>query len=315
MKKVFSILLIISAFILVGCSENSTEKETYSLMVPNGSTSIAQLYMEANKDLLPFNYNVDRISGPEALIAAFTSESHDFIVAPSVLGAKLYNAEVNYKLVGTVSYGNLYLASSLNIESLADLEGFNIIAFGQMTTPDIILKALLNSHNIADTVSLSYVSSSQATLLELLRDSNQVVLISEPFLSMAQEELEHLSLLNLSQLWEDDLALPNFPQAALYAHNDVSDEAVITFTEAFNASIKYANDNPNQTGEYSLNLSYPFNASIISQSIPNSQLLFKTAKDSKIDFENFYQVILNSNPALIGNQLPDEDYYRSWDSE
>lgn len=315
MKKIGIIFLLVASFILIGCSDSEGDVNTYSLIVPNGSTSIAQLYMEANSEALPFNYSVERVSGPEALVAAFTSESHDFIIAPSVLGAKLYNAQTNYKLIGTVSYGNLFLATTQKLDSITDINGLEVVAFGQMATPDIVLKKILDFNALVDNVSITYVSSSQATLLELLRDSAQIVLISEPFLSMAKEEIQDLNILNLSQVWENDLGLTNFPQAALYANNNLTNDAIEAFTTELKTSINYANNNPNQTGILGANLEYPFESEIISHSIHNSQLNFITANEAKIDFVNFYTVILDYNALLIGNQLPDESYYRDWDQE
>ncbi|MFP4286547.1 MAG: ABC transporter substrate-binding protein [Candidatus Izemoplasmataceae bacterium] len=315
MKKIGLLISLMMLSILCACTEEDIEKDTYSLMVPNGSTSIAQVYMESNKTSLPFNYDVERVSGPESLTAAFTNESHDFIIAPSVLGAKLYQTGVNYKLVGTVSYGNLFLVSSSQMEGINDLKDKDIVAFGQLTTPDIILKKILDEHGLLEDATIDYVSSSQATLLELIRDDTQIVLMSEPFLSNAKEALDNLNVLNLSQLWESDLSFPNFPQAALYANNDLSDDAIVEFTFHFQAAIDHVNNHPDQAAQFAETLNYPIDSSIIESSIPNSQLMFKTAMDARTDFESFYQVIFDYNKVLIGSQLPGDDYYRNWDSE
>ena len=129
MKKFIKTLLITtSIFALGACNQNTNssqtvsnqEKHKISLIAPEGTPSLALAnFYEDNKD----SYTTfDIKSGSDPLLAAFTSASYDVIVAPTNLGAKLYNEnKADYVLYQTIVWGNLYLVSSENISSFTDI--------------------------------------------------------------------------------------------------------------------------------------------------------------------------------------------------
>ncbi|MFH5881604.1 MqnA/MqnD/SBP family protein [Liberiplasma polymorphum] len=309
MKRISNVLLLILVFSLLGCS-NESNADSITVIVPNGSTSIAQAYLEYTlKDSDIYDYNVLRVSGPEPLIAAFVNEEFDFIIAPINLGAKLINTGANYTFLATITEGNLLLASRKPLLSIHDLSGKHIIAFGQNNTPDIVLQSILSAINFNSSPTIEYVGNTQATLAELLRSEDSIVLISEPFVSMSNNHLEEVFLIDLNQVWQELLELPSFPQAGLFVKNDVSPHLIEQYMQLFEESIIFANTYPNLLAHYCNELSYPFDSNIISHSIERSGLVFNPALDAKESVEAYFNFILDKNPDLIHNKLPNESFY------
>ena len=52
----------------------------------------------------------------DLIVARITSKEADFAVVPVNLAAQLYQKNIPYKLTSVVTWGNLYIASSENIE-------------------------------------------------------------------------------------------------------------------------------------------------------------------------------------------------------
>ena len=315
MKKIYMIILIVNTAFLFGCSKPST-LESINVIVPNGSTSVAQAFIEYTlKDSNEFTYNVFRVAGPEPLVAAFVNKEFDFIIAPIPLGAKLINTGVDYSFLATITEGNLFLASGNSLDAIESLSGKNIIAFGQNNTPDIVLRSILSKIAFDTPPTMTYVSNTQATLAELTRDPNNIVLISEPFVSMAFNNLETLYLIDLNPVWQEVLELPAFPQAGVFVRNGTSDALIAQFMTLLEESIAFANNYPNELAEQTETLEYPFPKSIIANSIPRSGLVFKDAVTSKVYIEAYLNAILNYNPDLIGNRLPENSFYYGLDNE
>ena len=119
MKKICILLLV---FLLIGCKKT----DDISIIVPYGSPQLSQLYLQQSED-----YAVDVVIGPEPLLAAFGSESHDVIFAPINLGAKLFTANENYTLLSVVTWGNYFFICPTNITEISQLQGQTVVVFGK----------------------------------------------------------------------------------------------------------------------------------------------------------------------------------------
>ena len=88
---------------------------SFDMLVPSGSTAMALAHLVATTPQLGdhVTYTVQPyVQGSDPLVAAFTSETSQVIVAPTNLGATLYQKELPYQLVATLVWGNLYLISN-----------------------------------------------------------------------------------------------------------------------------------------------------------------------------------------------------------
>jgi len=340
MKKLF-ILVIIIVLSLAGCNRVSEQPESeseqpteipsqapteeppepieLSVLIPFGSPALAMSGLIINEDMQQNeyslgennSYNIEIVNGADPLIAAFTSQSHDIIIAPTNLGAMFYNSGIPYIYTGAVVYGNLYLASLQTLDTPADLEGMEIVAFSQNATPDVVLLTIINENGLSDKVTIRYVNSVNEAQAELLSGTADAALLAEPILSVTKTKAE-INIIDLQAEWTNVTGAQSYPQAGVYAKSTLVEnhgDLVSLFMEIVQTSVRETNENPAAAAAALEDIEFGLPAKIIESSIPNSHLLFKTALESKADLEFYYNKIMELNPKLVGNKLPDDNFY------
>lgn len=299
--------------------EESAEPVELSVLVPFGSPALSMSGLIINEDtqegsysLGNNSYKLEIVNGADPLVAAFTSQSHDVIIAPTNLGAKFYSAGIPYKYAGAVVYGNLYLASLNELAAPADLVGKEIVAFSQNATPDVVLQTILSANDLTDKVTVRYVGSVSEAQGELLAGTADAALLAEPILSVTKTKAE-LNVLDLQTEWATSTGLESYPQAGIFIKADLIDnnfDVVGEFLELVQTSIRQANEDPAATAQSLAAIEFGLPAKVIESAIPNSHLVFQSALDSRQDLVFYYNKIMELNPNLIGGALPDDKYYQ-----
>jgi NitT/TauT family transport system substrate-binding protein len=317
MKKILlAVTVLISILGLTAC-QNNEESLHLKIMAPIGTPALAQAYMESTLPSLGDNitYEIDSVFGTDPLVAAFGSGSHDIIYAPTNLGAKLISTGLEYQFAGTVVWGNLYIASSgYDTFDLDDLDGQEIIAFGQNATPDVILQAILSSHTFTTPPTITYVDSTASTQAELLTDHTKIVLMAEPALSvlgLASNLGNELDVIDLQQEWEVLTGSSSYPMAGIFVKNDIDKDALNAYLEAVLSSVNRTATSPEEVAQIAVELDYGFPEAVLIAAIPRSNLEFTSALDSRDALEEYFTYIMDLNPALIGGSLPGDEFYYS----
>lgn len=299
MKKCLMILLIVMMY---GCQS----KEQLNILVPQGSPAMTILGLDQSI------YKVDVVNGPDPLVAAFGSGSHDAIIAPTNLGLKLYQSKDLYQCAAIVVWGNYHLVSS-RFESFTidDLNNQDIIVFGQNQTSDIILKHILAFYNI--TVTITYVDSVANASALYVNNPNQIVMVAEPSLSQLKAlvpETKHIDLQTIYQSLHHD---QSFPQAALFVHRDLTEDQIRKLIDNLELSIHDVNDEKDDLLSYGVSLGIVNDKNILKNAISSSHLALILALDAKDELDTYIEIILDLNPALIGGSMPDLSFY--WSDE
>lgn len=303
MKKLLLLFsLFISVFFITGCRS----KESLRIIVPSGSPTLAQLYLQENSD----DYSVDVVNGADPLVAAFTAltPTHDVIFAPTNLGAKLYQSGSKYLFAGTVVWGNYYLVTTAKTSfEMSSLSNQDIVVFGQNQTSDIIMKFLSQSLDIE--MNFTYVDSVASAAAIFMADKTKIVMVAEPTLSNIKSKVTDLQIIDLQTVYQSVTNESSYPQAGVFVLNSLTKRQINQFLDDLKNSIDTANEKPIETGELAETLEIGFTKEIVASAIPFSHLEFQSASDSKTALETYFNQILSINPALIGNSLPDDDFY------
>ncbi len=318
MKKLLSIIAIcMLVFTLSACTGNDNNKDTIKLkiMAPIGTPALAQTYMEKTMPSLGdyVEYEIETVSGADPLVAAFGSGSHDIIYAPTNLGAKLISTGVDYKFAGTVVWGNLYIASTgYETFSLDDLDGKEIIAFGQNSTPDIVLQAVLSGYTFTTVPIITYVDSVSQAQAEILIDNTKIILMAEPALSvlgLPSKLGDNLDIIDLQVEWENFTGTSSYPQAGIFVKSDLDQDVVDAYLIEIAKSVSQANIDTATVAQMAVDLEYGFPLGVLVSAIPRANLEYKSAADSKAALETYFGYIIDMNATLIGGSLPTEDFY------
>jgi NitT/TauT family transport system substrate-binding protein len=299
MKKLYLLMIIFALIVFSGCEE----KETITMMVPYGSPSLATLYVQIND-----HYKVDVVIGAQPLVAAFSAKTHDVIIAPTQLGAKFYHSNANYKLAATLVWGNFYLASlSDPLTSIESLAGKHIVVFGQNQTSDIILNFILSHYNIES--NLTYVDSVSATTAILLTRDDSIVMIAEPSLSLVKASKDELHILDLQAEYEKIEGTASFPQASIFIKDNLAEHLKRRLLDDIKISLASVNTDLETSASLAIQLGFDMSKEVLMNAIINSHLKFVPAVDAKTSIVRYFELILERNPLLIGNSLPDDSFY------
>jgi NitT/TauT family transport system substrate-binding protein len=301
MKKTVVILLgFIISLALIGCSANYDQP--LKVIVPNGAPALSQIFMQESE-----NYEVSIVNGVDPLVAAFGSGSHDFIFAPTNLGAKLYNSGIEYQFIAAVTFGNYYLVSMEDNFTLASLEGKEIVVFGQNATSDIVLRYVIEENDI--NVTYRYVDSVGTANAEFILDNDIIILSAEPMLSILANTVSGFNTIDLQAEYQEITGESSYPQAGVFAKASLDSRYVRDFLKALENSIEEVNNDLDSTVAKALELEYSFPETVLRGAIPNSHIGFEKASAVREDLEAYFNIILDMNGALIGDQLPDDDFY------
>ncbi|AUD63346.1 hypothetical protein BK010_06990 [Tenericutes bacterium MO-XQ] len=292
------VLLIIFAMMI--CLLSSCKNEKTTMIVPAGSPQFAQLYMQDSN-----NYDVTIVEGADPLVAAFGSSSYDVIVAPTNLGAKLYDAKPDYQLIATISWGSYYLVSKSNID---EMETLDIVAFGQNQIPDALMQYVLEGLDIEFEV--EYLDSVSSVASDFVIDGSKVHLMSEPSLSVIASNNEGIDMFDLQSAYYTLTGYEDFPQASVFVHQSLTDQDVQKIKDDFASSIDLLHENLESSADLAKKLGISMEKEIIIQSIPRSNIEFKDSQDIKGDIIFFLGLLKGFNPNFVGENLPNDTFYR-----
>lgn len=294
-KRSLTFLVCLLLLILIsGCT-----KDKLSMIVPSGSTQFAQLYLENSDD-----YETTVVQGADPLVSAFASNSYDIIVAPTNLGAKLYQSKPTYQLAASITWGNYYLVSKSVIIS-DDLEHQEIIAFGQNQTPDAILQYVLEEQ----VVNITYLDSIASVVSEFILDGSKIYLVAEPSLSILKATFD-LSVVDIQDLYQQKTGKDSYPQASVFVHHTLSDREVKKIKDDFKNSIHLANEDPTSASVVAIELGIQIDQDVIVSAIDHSNIMYMSSEDAKSDIVYYLEMLRNFNVVFTGEELPDDSFYR-----
>ena len=199
MKRIYIVLtLFLSVFLFASCTNTKTnstnDNKTIKIIAPSGAPALSQVLIAhnaLNEDFTIANYKIsfETTSGAQGVQAAITSQSHDVIIAPINLGAKLFKSNNAYKYVCNITDGNLYFASTSPI-TMESLKNANLVFFGEGTINQAIVNEILEYNGI-DNQNITYLADTSTTNQQLVADQNPntIYLVAEPVLSSARINL------------------------------------------------------------------------------------------------------------------------------
>lgn len=315
MKK--NILVILLCLILVGCVSTKVTNEV-KVLVPSGIPFIA-----IGDLITEDNISIESVSGPDLLVSGMISKSHDIIIAPINVGAKVYIANSsNYQLDAIITFGNSYLVSrkSTALSKIEDLNDKSILAYGKNATPDIVLRKALDLNSV--NTEINYLTGiDQIVPMFICNPQNpndtscsppNYILSAEPIISKLEVEYKvELNILDLqNELDEENL----IPQAGIFVNPESENtESIAAVLKLIEKNIKYLNEKPK---EYSVSIvenhQYFGNlkSEIIERSIPRSNIDYVKANENKELCKSFFKMLNEYNPNLLGGKEPNDNFYR-----
>lgn len=293
MKKLFIFMTLICGLSLMGCK--TSDKPT--LLVPAGSPLIAVAGM-----LDQVGYEVT--TGPSLLPSEFIKGEKDIIVAPVIVGAKLFIAgSSHYQLAAVIGFSNLYIASKTPLVSIQDLDNKNVLAFGEHATPGIVLKTVIKDQS----TTVSWGTDIKEMVAPFKTNQYDYVLISEPSLTILKAQMDsEVHTLSLKEALGQEII-----QVGVFVHPNTT-KKTSKVLEKISDNIAYLKENPEMYAKKILDTHQQlttFGEMVIQSSIPLMDFAYQPALTIKSDIEAFFALLNAHNKELLLNQLPKQTFY------
>lgn len=316
-KLLFFLTLVLVLSLFVGCTE-AKESRTIKFYYPDGLPALTAAKLAKENPNIDENIIMDYElqKTPDLLASKIIKGEPDIAIVPSNLAVQAFNKDIPYKLVGTATWGSIYLIGTEDINNFEDLKGREIYCFARGLTPDIVFRYVLSNNGIDpdNDVDITYLNSGAEVAPAFISGKTDLAIIAEPLATnvlMKKEDTKFIFSLNeeWSKLAGDS---QGYPQSSLIIKSDLLEnerEFVEKFLKEYEESSNWASNNPENLGDYAedLEIAVPIDAIIKGQDRMNMK--FVDTKDCKDEYELYFKAMLDFAPDSIGGKLPDEEFY------
>jgi NitT/TauT family transport system substrate-binding protein len=222
------------------------------------------------------------------------------------------------QLAAVTTLGVLYVVAKgpavAAIHSVADLAGQTVWSTGQGTTPQYVMDYLLAQAGVADAVTIDYLSEADEVASKLVAADSGIAVLPEPYLTLARSKDPSITpVIDVAQAWAA-AAGSSQVTVGLVVNRDWADAHVdqfAAFQSAYQASIQFAVDQPDQAGVLVAQAGLMPDANLAATAIPRCHLVYLAGDEAKTAAQNYLQVLYDANPASVGGALPGDDFYRA----
>lgn len=244
----------------------------------------------------------------------------DAAAIPANLAATLYQktgGAVQAACVNTL--GVLYVVErGENIQSVADLKGMTILSTGKGTTPEYVLRYVLQQNGIDpdNDVTIEYMSEATEVSEKLLAaedGQNMAAVLPQPYVTsvVAQSEGAVRVALDMTEEW-GKVAEGKLVTGVLLVRKDAveADPARFEqFLKDYQDSVGYASSELESTAVLCEKYGIVGKAALAEKALPACNIVFETGDEMKTDVSGYLQVLFDADPASVGGALPGDDFY------
>lgn len=325
MKKILSLLLISALFVgvLVGCNEKKQDENVFEpahiriggLKGPT-TMGMVQLMDKAEAGTAANNYTFTIAASADELTPKLIKGELDIVAVPANLASVLYNnTDKEIKLLAINTLGVVYIVEKGNeVHSLKDLQGKTIYATGKGTIPEYTLRYLLAQNEIdPDTdITIEWKSEPTEVVALLAKNENGIAMMPQPFVTVAQTQLEDLRIAaDLTEEWDNLDNGSSFITGVLVVRNEFVEEypeQLSAFLDEYQESTEYVNTNIPEAAKLIEKVNI-VKAPIAEKAIPYCNITYLEGKDMKTAMAGYLQVLFEQNPKSVGGALPEDDFY------
>ncbi len=323
LKKIISmaIAVILSCTALVSCSGGSDNAKlerdikVYALKGPTGM-GMAKLMSDSDAGTTTNKYDFTIASAPDEVTAEIIKGNYDIAALPTNLASVLYNkTEGKIRVAAVNTLGVLYvLENGDTVNSLEDLNGKELYATGQGSTPEYILRYVLETNGIDCNV--TYLAEHSELAAQMISGDVSLGMLPVPNATTVLAQSEARTAIDLTAEWEK-AAEKNGDSSALYMgcvivnpdFIEESPEAVDAFLEEYAASVKYVNENIDDASAMIESYGIVPKAAIAKKAIPDAHMVCITGDEMKTGLSGFYNVLFGFDPKSVGGAVPADDIY------
>ena len=277
------------------------------------------LSMEAD-GTAAMDYDLQLYGAADEIVPLLMKGELDMAAIPANLAATLYqktNGGIQAVAVNTL--GVLYVVEQGDtVQSMADLKGRTILSTGKGTTPEYVLRYLLNANGIDPDkdVTIEYYSEATEVTAQMATTEDAIAVLPQPYVTAAGLQDETLRVaLNLTEEWNKvaDTQLITGVTVVRKEYAEEHPDVVAAFLTDYARSVEAANTDLDGTAALCEEQGVVAKAAIAKKALPNCNIVCLTGDELKADASAYLQVLFDADPAAVGGALPGDDFY--WTAE
>jgi NitT/TauT family transport system substrate-binding protein len=247
-------------------------------------------------------------------VAALVNGSVDIAALPTNAAATVYNkTQGKVQVLALNTLGVLYLVTdgSVNVESVADLEGMTVYAPAQ--NPSFIFQNIVQANGLENvTIDNTYA---QPADLNAAVSSGQVsvAVLPEPMVTVARSKNPDLKVaLDLTKEWDKVFQPGSLVQGCVVVRKEFAEanpDAVKAFLSEYEASINgLVTDVEGTAAKIEAHAIFT-KAAVAAKAIPNCNVCFIAGEQMKTAMAEFMNIMFQVAPASVGGAVPGDDFY------
>ncbi len=258
-------------------------------------------------------------SSPDELRAGIASGAAAVSTAPTATAANLYNRGLGMRLLCVITSGMFYvMTTDPAIAGLADLAGRRVLVPFRGDLPDTVFSLVMRHQGLTPAdIEIEYTASLIEAAQLMLAGRAPAAVLMEPAATMAQmrglsEGIGVTRAIDLQALYGDATGgAADIPQAGIVLRDGLRDrqpDLAPRLLESLRGSTRWVRSNPASAGRLGADyLEMP--KPILERAIATSNLSVRSAAEARPSLETFFNLLTETDPALIGGKLPDDGFY------
>ena len=266
------------------------------------------------------DYDLQLYGAADEIVPLLMKGELDMAAIPANLAATLYQkTSGGIEAVAVNTLGVLYVVEKGDtVQSMADLKGRTILSTGKGTTPEYVLRYLLNANGIDPDkdVTIEYYSEATEVTAQMATTEDAIAVLPQPYVTAAGLQDETLRVaLNLTEEWNKvaDTQLITGVTVVRKEYAEEHPDVVAAFLTDYAKSVEAANTDLDGTAALCEEQGVVAKAAIAKKALPNCNIVCLTGDELKADASAYLQVLFDADPAAVGGALPGDDFY--WTAE
>ncbi|MFH2113170.1 MAG: ABC transporter substrate-binding protein [Spirochaetota bacterium] len=324
MKRIlFLLCMILAAFQTVAAmgqkeAEFQLQPAVIRLGAIKGPSGIGMIHLLENPPILPGGDTIaiELVGSADAIVSKLLSGELDAAVLPVNLAAKLYNSGIDYRLAAIVGNGMVkVITTDPSVVGLADLSRRPVHVAGQASTPEFLLRAILDHQGLSGDAAPILVFNLPIPEISasIIAGRIDLAVVPEPFASMILAgNSSAREAFSLNTLWKKATGLDDYPMTAFVVKAATARDrpaSVQSLMAAYQDSIAMMLADPQTAGVLAEKFGIGLKAAVATKAIPLSNYVFLDASSARPMVEGLLKEFLDSAPVSVGGKLPDEGFY------
>lgn len=262
------------------------------------------------------DYDLQLYGTADEIVPLLTKGELDMAAIPANLAATLYQkTQGGIQVMAVNTLGVLYVVEKGDtVHSVADLKGRTILSTGKGTTPEYVLRYILEQNGIDpdQDVTIEFYSEATEVTAQMAVAEDAIAVLPQPYVTSASMQDETLRVaLDLTEEWDKicDTQLITGVTVVRTEYAKEHPDVVAAFLEDYTASVEAANNDLDGTAALCEEQGVVAKAAIAKAALPSCNIVCITGEEMQADVAGYLQVLYDADPAAVGGAMPEDGFY------